>query len=382
VELVDAASDAQVWSASFNRQLDDALLVQEDVARGVAAQIRLKLSERERARLNRRRRIDREAREHFLLGSYLFRRYDRESLERSLTHLQRAIERDPGFAEAHAALADCHVRAVLGHTADRTGLASAVHAAEQALALDPDLADAYAVLGTARALLWDFARADDAYLRALELKPSYPEVHIWYARHLLHHREYEAALRETERALELDPLSVRTLVGAATVQYGSGHLDGSLRLCARAIDLEPGCAPAFFFRGLSHLQRQQWDEALTSLRRSHELAPEHPSPLAGLGYAYGRAGRRADALAIIPMLQQLKLEGDPQRVSISLAEVSMGLGDHVQAIAQLETAFDARVPELVTVACDPIFEPLHSNRQFVEMVHRMGLPLAVESTRS
>lgn len=203
-----------------------------------------------------------------------------------------------------------------------------------------------------------------------------------YARHLLHRRDFEAALGETERALELDPLAVRTLVGAATVHYGADHLDESLRLCARAIDLEPACAPAFYFRGFVQVLRQQWDEALDSMRRSHELAPDHPSPLSGLGYAYGRAGRRAEALATIPALQQLKLEGDPRRVSISLAEVAMGLGDHVQAIAQLETAFDARVPELVTVACDPIFEPLHSNRQFVEMVHRMGLPLAVESTRS
>ena len=148
VELVHAATDAQVWSASFSRQLDDALLVQDDVARGVAAQIRLKLSERERARLNRQRRVDREARENFLLGAYLFRRFDRESQDCSLTHLRRAIELDPGFPEAHAALADWYMRAVIARTVDRTGLTSAIRAAEQALALDPDLAEAYAVLGS------------------------------------------------------------------------------------------------------------------------------------------------------------------------------------------------------------------------------------------
>jgi serine/threonine-protein kinase len=375
VELVDAASDAQVWSASFTRQLDDPLLVQDDVARGVAGQIRLKLSERERARLNRPRRIDREARENFLMGSYLFRRYDRDSLERSLAHLQRAIERDPGFAEAHAALADWHVRAVLGYFADPTGLTRALEAAEQALALDPDLAEALAVLGTARMLLWDFAGADEAYVRALELKPNYPELHSWYARYLVYCRSIDAALRETQRALELDPMSVRTLLGAATVQYASGHLDDSLRQTTKALELEPGCAPAFYFRGQVHVQRQQWEQAFECLLRAHELAPGHPSPISALGHAYARAGRRDEALATISALEKLPLEANPRRVSMSLAEVSIGLGQEAQAIAHLETALRARVPELPTVACDPVFQPLHANAQFVEMVRRMGLPV-------
>ena len=373
VELVHAATDAHLWSASFNRQLDDALLVQDDVARGIVGQIRLKLSERERARLHRQRSVDREARDSFLLGSYLLRRHDRDSWERSLTHLQRAIELDPEFADAHAALADCHQRGVLSHMVDQAGLARAVEAAERALTLDPDLAEAYAVLGIVRLLLWDLAAADDAYVRALELKPSYPEVHSWYGKYLLFRRDFEGALRETERALELDPLSVRTLLGAATVRYAAGLLDQSLELCASAVELEPTCAPAFYYRGQVYVRRQQWEQAFASLRRARDLAPDHPSPLSGLGYAYARAGRRDEALAMVSTLEQLQVGAYARRLSIGLAEVFIGLGDDAQAIAHLETAFHARVPELLGVACDPIFERLHSNRRFIELVRGMGL---------
>jgi eukaryotic-like serine/threonine-protein kinase len=374
-ELVQAGTDAQLWSASFNRQLDDALHVQDDVARGIAGQIRLKLSEGERSRLNRRRRINREAREHYLLGSYLLRRYDRDSSELSLNHLRRAIELEPGFADAHAALADWHQRAVVGHMSAPSGLARAVEAAEHALALDPDMAEAYAALGYARLLQWDFAGADDAFVRALELKPSYPEVHTLYARYHLYRCDFEAALRETAQALELDPLSVRTLIGAATVQWVAGRLDDALQQCDRALELEPACAPAFLFRGMVHVRRKQWDAAVASLLRSRELAPDQQAPLSGLGYAYGRAGRSAEALAILSEVRQMRDESDPASTSIGLAEVFMGLGDEVEAMAHLEIALAARVPELLGVACDPLFEPLRSNPRFLALVRAIGLPI-------
>ena len=101
--------------------------------------------------------------------------------------------------------------------------------------------------------------------------------------------------------------------------------------------------------------------------------PRSSSPLSALGHAYARAGRRDEALAMVSTLEQLQVGAYARRLSIGLAEVFIGLGDDAQAIAHLETAFHARVPELLGVVCDPIFERLHSNRRFIELVRGMGL---------
>jgi adenylate cyclase len=224
VQLVDGPTDTPIWGDQYDRRLENALAVQGDVAREVARALRVRLSPDERRRLRSQPTSSPAAFQAYLRGRYFWNQRSAEGLERAISEFQSALAADPDYSLAYAGLADAY--AALAQYAARPPadvMPLARDAALHALALDPSLAEAHASLGMTRFWYdWDWAAADAAYRRALDLNPSYATAAHWRALLLASLGRHDEARAAIEQAVALDPVSPLIRTGRGLVRFYAG----------------------------------------------------------------------------------------------------------------------------------------------------------------
>ncbi len=376
-QLIDAKADRHLWARSYDRDLRDVLGLQSDVAQTIAHEIQIKLTPQEQARIAATRRVDPEAYEAFLKGRYHWYRRSPDALNKALQYLQRAIALDPTYALAHAGLADAYISlgwdlyAVLPPA---EAYPKAKEAAKRALELDPNCAEAHAALGWAAAGYdWDWDTAEREFRRAIELKPQYGPVHIWYSHFLKAMGRTEESFEESKRAIECDPLGLILNLHMGWYYLFARQNDRAIEQLRKTLDLDPGFILARMFLGEVYEQMGLFEEAIAEFEEAVKLSERSPIYLAGLGHAYSVSGRRDDALKTLKELQQLSSQRYvPAR---GIAEIYIGLGDKKQAFAWLDNAVKQRNGWLLHIKEDPRYDSLRSDPRFQQLVRRVGLPL-------
>src|SRR5207302_87333 len=218
----------------------DLLSVQDEISRDIASKLQLQLSGEEEKKLTTRPTENPEAYQLYLKGRFYWGKRSAGDIQKGIEFFQQAIEKDPTYALAYAGLADCY--AVLPQY---SGLPSteiiprAREAALKALKIDSALADAHNTLAFVHEELdWHFGAAEAEYKRAIDLNPDYPTAHHWYAILLSRLGRYDEAIREAERAYQLDPLSLIINNLRAVVFYWSGDFDRAEQLQRKALELD------------------------------------------------------------------------------------------------------------------------------------------------
>jgi TolB-like protein len=210
-QLIDARTDEHLWTATYERNLDDVLTLQGELAAEVAGAIRVRVSSPERTALATRRAVDPDAYDEYLRGRYLFAQRSERSLNRSTEAFLRATDRDPTFAPAYAGLAMAYsVLGFYGYLPPADASSALRATANRALELDPGLVDAEVAL--ASVMLnhdWDWAATERAYDRIFARSPNHAQARLWYGLMLGIIGRPEDALVERSRALALEPLSLR-----------------------------------------------------------------------------------------------------------------------------------------------------------------------------
>jgi eukaryotic-like serine/threonine-protein kinase len=218
-QLIDARTDQNLWADTYDRDFADMLLVQSEVAQAVVMQIRTQLTPAEQARLHSARKVDPEAHNAYLQGQFLALRPTRPNLDAAEQYFERALEKDPNYALAHAGMAWVWMaRQQLGFAAPRDAGPRVLSAAQKALAIDDALPQAHYTLALEKGWVeWDFSGAETSFRKAIELDPNYPDPRIFYGRLLLILKRPTQGMPQFERALELDPLNAlfRTTYGQA-----------------------------------------------------------------------------------------------------------------------------------------------------------------------
>lgn len=223
-------------------------------------------------------------------------------------------------------------------------------AAERALALDPGLVDAHVALAAVTVVHdWDWEGGERAWKHIIERWPSNADAHHWYGYLLSALGRHPQSLEQREQALALDPLSSSYNTSFADTLTILGRLDEAITRHRRTLDLDPGFFRARLGIAAVHLARGDMPGLLTELEAAIGLEPDNPLVLAWLGHAYGRAGRHAEARAVLRRLQGRTGYLSP----VIPAQVHAGLGDRDAAIHALEAAFRERSPMLVSVMVDP-----------------------------
>ena len=375
VQLIQAATDKNLWADSYERDLRDVLALQDEVARSITTQVKIRLTLQENARLNQTRPVNPEAHEDYLKGRYYWNKRTEANLNKSIEYFQDAIQKDAGYAQAYAGLADCY--AVLPNysaTSPQEAYPKAKAAAERAIQIDDTLAEAYAPLALITEFYsYDWSSAEKEFKRAIELSPNYATAHQWYAGMLARIGQHERALAEVRRAQELDPLSLIINHNVGWYLYFARQYDQAIEQLRKTLELDASFGPAHETLGLCYVRKRMYQQGIGELRKAISLTGGNPNIKVELGNAYAVAGRRTEALEILDELTALS-----KRSYFSpylIASVYVGLGDNDQAFAWLEQACEKRDPWLANIKVEPAFDPLHSDPRFVELERRIGLPL-------
>jgi len=229
-QLIHASTDEHLWAESYERDFRDILSLQSEIARHVAEQVRIVLTPAERASLARSRRIDPESHELYLKARYFWNKRTEDSVRQALVFFQRAIDKDPTSAQAYAGIA--HSYNILGYynaQPSKEAYPMAKAAALKALELDPSLAEPHAALGVVkRDFEWDWNGAETEFQCAIELNPGYVEAHHWRSTLLSMQGQLDKGLRDKQKALEMDPLSVVIKVDLGRMYYFARDYDAAI----------------------------------------------------------------------------------------------------------------------------------------------------------
>jgi TolB-like protein/Tfp pilus assembly protein PilF len=371
IELVDAEDNSQIWGERYSRPRSGAL-AEEEIAREISLKLRPRLSAVEQERLAKRYTANTEAFHLYLRGRHIWSKRRREEYSKAIDYFQQAVEKDPAYALAYAAMADVYVLGGGGRSGRET-YPKAKAAAMKALEIDDQLAEAHAALGQAQMFFdWNLAAAEAEFKRAIDLNPNYATAYQWYADCLAVMGRTEEALEQMKHARELEPLSEILNRDTGRVFYYARRYDEAIAQCQVALEMNPRFYPALLTLGDIYTQKQYYREAISHYEQAVKLIPGMAMMKALLASATARSGRRREAQQMLDGF--LDSSNDRPVPAFDLAVVYAGLGRKDEAFAQLEQAYQDRFYRLVYLGVDPLFDPLRSDARFKDLLNRIGVP--------
>jgi TolB-like protein len=365
-QLVRVEDEANLWSATYDRDLEDVFAIQSDVAAQIADTLTASLTGGGRPVVART--ADPEAYELYLQGRFLWNKRTREDQERALDYFTRAIARDSSFAQAWVGLADTYVILPFYSTILATEtMPLARRAAERALALDPDLAEAHTTLAYVTALYdWDFEESDRLFRHALELSPSYADAHKWRSDVLSFMGRHDEALASVETARILDPLSPNVLTIHGLKYWITGDDDRALAEWNRALALAEDFPLTLKYTTRLYWSRGEYELFFRELEGLEVGAVPLLVPLDRLRTAYSEGGAHA----------VLRLQADAPEARaypMERARWLMELGDLDGAFSALDQAFEERSVWLPFLINQPDLEALREDSRYDVLLRRMGI---------
>jgi serine/threonine protein kinase/tetratricopeptide (TPR) repeat protein len=369
-QLIEASSDQHLWAKTYEREPQDVLTLQDEVAQAIADEVKVTLTPQEQARLSNSRAVNPAAHEAYLKGNYL-KLGTVAQRQKAKEYFDEAIRIDPGYAPAYAGLADYYWSAT--ELNPNAAMPKAKEDALKALALDPLLAHAHTALAAIHFYAdWDWAGAEQEVRRALELNPNDSDGHRTYSYFLVLLGRNEEAFNEIRRAQELDPLSIATQITAGWVFYFARQYDQALDQCKRVLELDQNSAGGVDCLGLSYLAKGMYEQAIAATHRAVELSGDDPSRQVGLGRAYALAGRKAEASKIVADLR--RQSGRTYVPPYIVATVYAALGQREEAFSWLDKAYSERDRYMAELKADCAFDSLRADPRFAQLLHRVGFP--------
>jgi TolB-like protein/Tfp pilus assembly protein PilF len=364
-ELVRASDQTQVWSGTFDRDLRDILILQQEVAENIATEISATLTTPKRVM-----RVNPLAYEDTLRGRDSWNRRGPEAVAKAIAYFEQAVATDPKYAPAHAGLADAYAllgSAQSGVMPPREAMPKARAEAERAIALDPTLAEPHASLGLINLVYErDNAAAEREFKAALALAPGYATAHQWYGLYFVAAGRFDDALAQLREAEQLDPQSLAVALAMSEAYYFARQPDRALDYARKAAELEPASALAAFNLARAYEQKKMYDEAITEFQRGEAISGGAPSMVAARAQALGVAGRKPEALALVAQLEQLSTKR--YLPAIYFVMMYTGLHDLDHAFAWLKKAQDERSDYLPLVAVEPMADPLRADPRYAQIL--------------
>jgi TolB-like protein/Tfp pilus assembly protein PilF len=371
--LVQARDARQLWAESYERGLRDILGLQSEVALDIAHGVQARLTPGERHGFSGKSPVNPAAYEDYLKGRFFLKRASEQDLETAHQYFKRAIAEDPSCARAYAGIADRYYEASSIWMSPREAIPEARTAALKALELDSTLAEAHTSLGTVEAVFdWDWKGSEREFRRAIELNPGYGLAHQRYGYVLGMLGKHAEAIDQERRAVDLDPLSTYTSTSLAVEYLFARRYDDAISECRRTIAMDTTFYLPRVFYGLTLAGAGRLAEAIPQL----ELATRMSDNLQGLaqkGSIYARAGRRADALAVLDVLARRTRATATYYPDYDVAALYAALGDRDEAFVHLERAFAAKSEALLWLMNDWRLDPLRTDPRFASLRRRLRI---------
>jgi TolB-like protein/DNA-binding winged helix-turn-helix (wHTH) protein/Tfp pilus assembly protein PilF len=369
-ELIQLKDQTHLWSRQYDRELSSLLTLQGEIAQEVADEIELTLgTDRERAASIHKviAPSSYEAYDLYLKGRYFWNKRTGEGFRQAAEYFQRAIAKDPQYARAYAGLADTYALLSSYHFVSQNEfMPKARAAAVRALEIDDTLAEAHTSLALiAENYDWDWQTAEKEYRRAIQLNPGYATAHHWYAECLAFEGRFDEALAESERAQQLDPLSLIIGTDNAAIFYYSRQYDRAIKGFLRVREMDPDFPKAGMVIE-AYVEKGRFQDALATIHESSD----GPWKWATEAYIYGRWGHEEEARRALAKLEQLnhRSQMEPQ---FRLAYLGLNRNDEV--IASLRKDYLQHSNDLTILKVDPAYDPLRNDPRFRELLREVRL---------
>jgi serine/threonine protein kinase/Tfp pilus assembly protein PilF len=369
-KLIHPADERQLWAKTFERNIDDFLVLQSEIAEDITRQIGIRLSEETRLQLAKKRPVNPQAMDAYFKGVY----------SGDVEKFDQAVKIDPDFALAYTKMASAYFYSGLfGDIPPREAFLKMKEAALKALEKDSTLGEAHGYLAVAW-LHYDlnWTEAEKEFKRAFELNPSLAMIHHLYAHYLMAMNRTEESMAEINLAEELDPFSWdRSQCFGWHCLFTKGY-DEAIEQARRGVQQDPKNAWAHVILGWSYEQKSMIKEAIGEFENALSQWKDNSLPLAGLGHADGISGREKEAREILEKLLEMSKKGYVPAYDIAV--VYMGLGEKAQAFEWLSKALEERSGFLVYIKCDRRFDGLRTDPRYEALLNRIGLPLPAITT--
>jgi TolB-like protein/Tfp pilus assembly protein PilF len=371
VNLIDAVEDEQIWSDSYQRSLRNILQLQGEVARDIAKKVSVQLTPEENRSLANSSEVDARAYELYLKGRFHWYRFEEGDLELALGYFEQAIEQDPDYALAYVGFADALATpAHVGMMPTQHVFPAAKGYVKRALELDPGLAEAHDFLARIHfSYDWNWDSADREFRNSIKLNSGYPDVHVVFSQFLAMTGRWEESLREARIGVSLDPLNPWFRMELAQRLGWLGHYEQALDELGTVIDSQPDFYLAYDVLWMLEHQKNRYEEARYAASRYFELIGESAvaSILREPGVDYADAMKRA-ADALETSLAR------PYVSNVEHARMRIHADEPGRAIEYLEEAYSQRETILVYATVDPQFRPVWDDDRFQTLRRKMNLP--------
>lgn len=373
-QLIDARSEDHLWAESYERDLEDVLTLQGEVARAIASEVHTRLAHGPMLRPMLARSVAPFAYECYLKGRYFWNKRTEEGLRKGIEYFRQAIEADPTYSLAYAGLAESYVPlGYWGYLSPDDAFPKAKAWALRALEIDSLLAEASCVLG---GVLFKYERDTESARKELQqaitLNPNCARAHQVCGELLASLGEFEAAAEELRRALELDPLSPLLHAVDAQVSYFARRFEEAIQKCRNSLEFEPAFPFAHYMLGVASEELGRFQGAFEHLQKAVETAPRCAWFQADLARAYALSGKEDEGRRILRRIEKTREERYVPAYSI--AGVYVSLGDTDRALLWLNRANEERSARLVFLNVDPAFDALRSVSEFQDLLRRATLP--------
>ncbi len=375
LELIDPRTENVIWSESYNRRQTDLISLQTEIARDVSQKLKTKLSGADEQKLAKNKTVSPEAYQAYLKGLFYYHQFTDESLRKAVEQFNQAISLDPNYADAYVGLALTYNLMSSVFLPPSEAMPKSKEAILKALALDGSSAEAHHAL--AQVYLWGdwkFSAAEQEYRRSIELDPNNPDALSDYAMFLsLTLGRVDEATVLADRALKLDSLSIPVLGNVARTSYYARQYDRSIEVARQMVEFEPNSALGHCWLGNAYFMKGQLEQAVSEFKKVTSVPSGEVPTDCHLAYAgLAIAGHKSEAQSGLAELQALS--GKRYIPQYSLALVYFGLGDKERVFQYLERAFADREDHLLHLKTEPMFDSLHSDPRFKDLVRRVGLP--------
>jgi len=372
VQLIDGNTDRHLWAKEFNREIQGILALYSEVAKKIADEIKIKLTEQDEVRLITSQAIDPVAYEYYLLGRHYWNQRTLQSYKQAIEYYKLAIKKDSNYAAAYGALGETYmISGEQGGISQQQARILSDSAIQKALFLDKNLAEAHASRS-----FWmlsyqgNWVEAEKSIKKAIELNPGYAGAYQTYGRILSFMERYDEALTQLEKARELNPLSPIVLAYIGQVKIFSKHFVEAEKELRNALKLHPEHPLILHNLGELYLASGQYQQAIEPLKQSAESAASvHYKAI--LAQAYAKANNPARALEILTELNNM----DAAQLSpFNLAFVYLSLGNKNRALELLEKGYVQQDVWMKEIKVWPWFDELKNEKRYQELIQKMNFP--------
>ena len=370
--LVEVSNGENLWTETYERQMQDVFAIQDEISKMIVDILKIKLSGKQANQLSGSFTKNPEAHEDYLKGRYHWNKRTDEDIKKAISYFEDAIRKDPNYAAAYSGLADTYLTLYDYELMSfEESTSKAKNAAQQALKLNRNLAEAHNSLAHIDLHEWKWKTAEEGFQRAITLDQSYVLAHHWYALCLTAIGKTDEAVKQMEKARELDPLSTRINADLGMAYLSAKRYDDAIEQEKKTLELNPRSSGAHWIRGMAYQQKNMYEQAVKDYQTALQFSPNNPNYLAALGHVYGSSGNKGGARKILDTLLAVNKKEPVSPFFFAL--VYTGLNDKENALQWLEKSYQEKSGSVRYLKMEPRLKSLWKEPRYIELMKKIGL---------